>query len=148
MTEDIILNSDGFVGGEKYECFGSNPKMERTYPCTKENAQNGGGQFYGLNKTKIVFGDLDNNGKTEAAMAQTVCAGSCGLSIKVFKLIENGERVVADEVPTMSVARTAKSITNLKINGGCLQAKLSDFGGERNVSLEIKFVGDQVVIVN
>lgn len=123
---DLILNSNGFVAGNKKTC-----QFERVANCTHTYDY----AYESISKDRLVFGDLDEDGQPEVATVLTGCGVSCGLGVVVFQLLEG--KVVMSSAPETFVAGAAKNIDSLNIENGVLSVTVSDFDPARTNKFKI-----------
>ena len=137
LTKELILNSNGFVNGNKKTCLGKGeaPILQ----CDPVNTT-----YEYINGNRITFGDIDGDERNEAVTVITGCGASCGLSVIVFKLDEG--RVLMGLIPETSVSGAAADINSIEVVGGSIVVTETDFGGTRTNSYRVRFVDGRLVV--
>lgn len=97
-----------------------------------------------VDKDRIIFGDLDEDGINEAVAPVAACAASCGMSVYVFKSYEG--KIILSEITETSVGGAAQKINSLQIKNGRVDATVTDFGGTRTNSYYVELQNSQLVI--
>lgn len=119
LTTDKILNSNGFVAGKRQV-------DEHSYNFISD----------------LVFGDFDKDGIKEAVGIYTTCGGSCGMSIRAFKLVKG--QVLSVELPDSLVAGAAQKIESLTIANGLIKLTENDFDGSRTNIYKVSLVNNSL----
>ncbi|OGZ64635.1 MAG: hypothetical protein A2998_01345 [Candidatus Staskawiczbacteria bacterium RIFCSPLOWO2_01_FULL_37_25b] len=115
LTADKILNSNGFVNGNKQT-----------------------GSQSGLTISNIVLGNLDSDSSLEALAVQTNCSASCGNAVYAFKLVGNNVLMVL--LPDSGISGAAQQVNSIKIVNGVAVITETDWDGTRTTNYQVELV--------
>ena len=122
LTIEGILNSNGFINGERH---GNETPPDGATGLPVET----------IDKNRIVFGDLNGDGVNEAIAPISWCDASCGQSVYAFELYQG--KIISTEISGTHVAGAAQAINSLKIKNELVVVSETDFDGTRTNSYRV-----------